>query len=374
MHFPEDVPTLSDGVVTLRAHTIDDVPRVVEQCNDPESIRWTTVPQPYADQDAVEWIGTVIPKGWTDRVTLIFAIEYAGRFGGSVDLRLRGGGEAEIGYGLHPDARGHGVARRALTLLLDWAFLERGVTVVSWRANRGNWASRRVAWRLGFRFGPTLPRLLDQRGESRDGWTAWLAADDPLEPRTPWLEPTPIDTARLHLRPWTESDGNRLVKAAYDPHLREGIPRSPLPVHPAEVPTYLLGIGELAATGQRVAWCVADRATDDALGSIALAPTDLDGDTAQVGYWSHPSGRGRGLMTEGLRAVADHAFRPAPGGLGLRRLFLLTAADNTPSRRLAERSGFHHVGTERAAAPKAGGTWADNALYDRLMDDPAPGG
>ena len=42
MRFPHDVPTLTDGVVTLRAHGEDDVRGVLEQSTDPVSQAWTT--------------------------------------------------------------------------------------------------------------------------------------------------------------------------------------------------------------------------------------------------------------------------------------------------------------------------------------------
>jgi RimJ/RimL family protein N-acetyltransferase len=57
----------------------------------------------------------------------------------------------------------------------------------------------------------------------------------------------------------------------------------------------------------------------------------------------------------------------ADGGFGARRLYLLTAVDNASSRRLAERAGFEHVGTERLSGPGHDGEgWSDSALYDRL--------
>ena len=71
------------------------------------------------------------------------------------------------------------------------------------------------------------------------------------------------------------------------------------------------------------------------------------------------------MLSRSVRHVADWALAPAPRGLGLRRLCLLTAMSNTASRRVAEQSGFVHVGTERSAAPVDGG-YDDNALYDRL--------
>ena len=53
---PEPAPVLTDGVVTLRAHSLDDADAVVEQSTDPESLRWTTVPRPYSREHAVSFI------------------------------------------------------------------------------------------------------------------------------------------------------------------------------------------------------------------------------------------------------------------------------------------------------------------------------
>ncbi len=370
MRFPHDVPVLTDGHVTLRAHTLDDVPRIVEQCNDPESLAWTTVPSPYDEEDARSWLGESIPAGWADDSTYCFAIEVDGRFGGSVDLRMKGGGEGELGFGLHPDVRGDGVMRRALVLLLDWGFA-RGVEVATWRAFVGNWASRRTVWGLGFTFGGTVPRLLPHRGERRDAWTAWLGAGDVREPVEPWLVPTVLEADGVRLRPWRSDDGPGLVEAAHDSLLREWIPASPLPRSEADVADYLVRVHLGAATNGRVAWCVADATTDVPLGNVAMFEFEDEGDdvTAQVGYWSLPAGRGRGVMTTALRTMTDWALTTrADGGFGARRLYLLTSEGNHGSRALAERAGFERVGTERGASRLPDGGFGDSALYDRLRD------
>ena len=46
--FPDVVPVLVDPAagVLLRAHREADIPGIIEQCRDPETIRWTTVPTP----------------------------------------------------------------------------------------------------------------------------------------------------------------------------------------------------------------------------------------------------------------------------------------------------------------------------------------
>jgi len=69
MPAPLTSPTLTDGVVTLRSHRPDDVPRMVEQCRDPESIAWTMVPTPYDERDAEEYGMRILPAGWVDDAT-----------------------------------------------------------------------------------------------------------------------------------------------------------------------------------------------------------------------------------------------------------------------------------------------------------------
>src|SRR5680860_343346 len=57
-------PTLTDGVVVLRAPTDDDIDGSVEQCQDPVSQRWTDVPVPYTRDDALRYLRDLIPGGW----------------------------------------------------------------------------------------------------------------------------------------------------------------------------------------------------------------------------------------------------------------------------------------------------------------------
>src|SRR3954466_9193387 len=100
-----EVPRLTGDDVTLRAHTEDDVDRIVEQCVDPLSIEWTIVPVPYTRDDAKQFVRHAMPGGWETDQEWGFAVEYEGRFAGTVSLRSRGDGRAEVAYGSHPDAR-----------------------------------------------------------------------------------------------------------------------------------------------------------------------------------------------------------------------------------------------------------------------------
>lgn len=172
-------PELVDGPdLTLRLPFVGDVDDIVAHCRDPELQRWTTVPVPYHETDAQEFLKRVA-EGWQANVATL-AIVHEGRFAGSVDLRFDGVGGAEVGFGLGPWARGQNVMSRALRLVLPWGFELPGVEVVHWKAQVGNWPSRRVAGRCGFRMEGTVRGLLEQRGERRDGWIGSLRRGDPM--------------------------------------------------------------------------------------------------------------------------------------------------------------------------------------------------
>jgi RimJ/RimL family protein N-acetyltransferase len=179
-------PELTDPPdLVLRLPLVDDLDDIVAQCRDPEFQRWTTVPVPYEESDAQDFLGRVA-DGWQANVAR-FVIEHQDRFSGTVDLRFDGLGGAEVGFGLAPWARGKGVMTRALRLVLAWGFGLPDIDVVYWRAQVGNSASRRVAGRCGFRMEGTVRGLLEQRGERRDGWIGSLRRGDPIigEPGTP---------------------------------------------------------------------------------------------------------------------------------------------------------------------------------------------
>jgi RimJ/RimL family protein N-acetyltransferase len=172
-------PVLSDGPdLVLRLPLRSDLDDIVAQCRDPEFQRWTTVPVPYRNSDARDFLQRVA-EGWRANVAR-FAIAHQDRFAGSVDLRFDGIGGAEVGFGLAPWARGMGVMTRALRLALAWGFELPDLEVVYWRAQVGNWASRRVAGRCGVRMEGTVRGLLEQRGERRDAWIGSLRRGQPL--------------------------------------------------------------------------------------------------------------------------------------------------------------------------------------------------
>lgn len=364
------VPTLSDGVVTLRAHHDGDLERCVEQSVDADSVRWTTVPSPYTLEDAKRFTRDVMPGGWASDQEWGFAVEFEGRYAGTVSLRNRGERRAEIAYGSHPDVRGTGAMERALRLLLEWGFSPEGrdLATVIWCANEFNWASRKLAWRVGFSFDGTLRGWLPHRGEMVDAWAGTLLRGEEREPRTEWLDAPRIVGEKVTLRRAVGSDRTRLMEGANDPETQRWIYRLPVPYDDAEADRFFAGREQEMADGRAVHWVMADARTDDFCGLVSIH--QIRRPCGEIGYWTHPDARGRGLTTEAVRLMARHAFIDAEdGGLGLERLALFADVANPASCAVAEHAGFTRIGTERLGTGTRSGERSDSAAYDLLRTD-----
>ncbi len=372
-----EVPVRTDGVVTLRAHTVDDVDAVTEMCRDAEFSRWTTVPVPYARANAEHFVTEIVPAGWREHTSFGWAIEAPdddgrSRFAGNVDLRTNP--RPDIGFGLHPWARGRGLMARAVRLATRWGFDTLGMPLVHWECHAGNLASWRVAWACGFAFQTTMPGYSPQRGELRDAWLAVLRADDEQRPSTRWLSAPVLEGEKVRLRPHTEADLGRIVEACSDPTTRHYLPtladRYTLESARSFVESCRLG----ASLGKKVTWAVADPDTDQLLANVSVF--DLDNTmcpgSAEVGYWAHPDARGRGAVTEAVELVTRHAFAAeSDGGLGCHRLQLGMSYGNAPSARIAERTGYRQVGHFRLDGRLGDGTYEDGLWFDQLATDRA---
>lgn len=357
---PTQAPTLSDGTVTLRAHRDDDVQRMWEQCQDPESIQWTTVPVPYSHADAADFV-RFNADAWRAGREWGFAVEYAGRYGGTVALRPEAPERAELAYGSHPDVRGTGAMERACRLLLAWGFDDRGLATVSWWADVGNWASRKLAWRVGFQFGGTVRGYLPHRGEMRDAWVGTLLRDDRREPLTPWLDKrTTVTSERVVLRPFRDDDVPRIVEACRDAETQRWFGGFPSPYEPEHA------LGWLHATRESdkvLRFAIADPRSDLLLGQVSIFDLRPSGD-GEIGYWLHPDARGRGLMIEAVAVVIGYAFET----LRLMKLKGAAAVDNAASRAVLEKAGMRYWGTERLGTRVRTGL-ADLAWYDLTPAD-----
>jgi len=167
-----DQPTLSDGVVSLRPWSSDDVAWVFESCQDLDIQRWTRVPVPYEIKHAELLTGPLSKTAWDERKGAHFAVTETatGVRLGSIGLVAfdEGAGVAETGYWTAPEARGTGATTRALQLLADWAFESAGVVRLELLVEVENIKSRAVAERAGFHCDGEMAKKFWRHGAHRD--------------------------------------------------------------------------------------------------------------------------------------------------------------------------------------------------------------
>lgn len=382
------VPVLSDGVVTLRALGAGDLGTgapgehsVRAQAVDPAMVRWTTVPTPYGARDA-EFFLSMNAQGWLSGGHRGWAVADAatGDFLGSIDLRPTDDDAAEIGFGVGPWAVGRGVTTRAVALALGWAFdpAGLGVRTVQWQAHLGNWASRRVAWKTGFRGFAVVRDLCQQRGRAVDGWIATIRADEVGHPKERWLTvPTLPITARdgsaWMLRPWRHDDAEveSVRQACSDPETQRWLTHLHTPYTAEDAREFLTWSLERSAVGEAYPWALAPAGGGPGVASISLFGLGRAYGSPELGWWAHPSVRGRGLIAAAVRAVCDFAFAADTDGPRAHRLLVEASASNAGSIRVARAAGFTEFGCGHAEDLLPDGTWDDCRYLERLRPDVA---
>jgi ribosomal-protein-serine acetyltransferase len=99
-------------------------------------------------------------------------------------------------------------------------------------------------------------------------------------------------------------------------------------------------------------------------GVIGFIKVDWENRSTGLGYWLGAEHEGRGVMTEAVRAMVDHALQ----AWELNRVEIRVAAENRRSRAIPERLGFRRDGTLRQAE-QANGRYLDSVVYSMLAPD-----
>ena len=160
-------PELTDGVVVLRPLDLGDVAEHLAG-EDEELVRWLNGGP--GTRETVEAHVRACMAAWdAGGPTITFSIRTGApeRLVGTVDahLDLAGlePGQANIAYGLYPDARGRGLASHAVELMCTYLAAWHGIREVVIRTDPANAASAAVALRTGF-------RLARRGGEGELDW------------------------------------------------------------------------------------------------------------------------------------------------------------------------------------------------------------
>ena len=150
-----------------------------------------------------------------------------------------------------------------------------------------------------------------------------------------------LETERLLLRPWRESDAEECYKYAKDPRVG---PIAGWPVHKSVensrhvIKTFLM---------EPETYAIVLKETGFPVGSIGLHRNDLaeKEDEMELGYWIGVPYWGRGLVPEASRELLRHAF----DDLHLARVWCGYYDGNEQSKRVQEKLGFKYQWTNEHA-------------------------
>lgn len=150
-----------------------------------------------------------------------------------------------------------------------------------------------------------------------------------------------METERILLRPWRDSDAEALFKYASDPEVG---PRAGWPPHKNVEES--LGIIR-TVFGTETMWAVELKETSEAIGCVGYLPASasnlkIENDQCEVGYWIAKPYWGKGICTEAMRLVVDYCFHVK----GFTVLWGDYFPENPASGRVMEKCGFVDTGEE----------------------------
>jgi RimJ/RimL family protein N-acetyltransferase len=164
-----------------------------------------------------------------------------------------------------------------------------------------------------------------------------------------------IHEAGLLLRPFQEADADAVYRACQDPRIQRWT-NVPVPYRREHAASFVTSFTEQSwASGSAAPLGVFDAATGDLLGSCGLVKILPLEAAAEIGYWTAPWARGRGVATGAARAVARWTL----ASLNLGRVLWRAEVGNHASRLVAIRIGVHMEGLLRGDVRRRGGETAD---------------
>lgn len=194
-----------------------------------------------------------------------------------------------------------------------------------------------------------------------------MITPDPHAP--PELPPEPIEIAAgtLQLRPWEHRLIPELLAAMGDPVYRQWAVAA-VPSSEAEAEAWINARLQAWRDGKVLSFAVQDAPTAELLGGVTLRSFGIWPRAADIGYWTAPAARQRGVAVAAVNVITRWAF----SSLELNRLTLFHAVQNSAACQVATAAGYLLEGVARGALPRAAGGWFDMEMHARLAGDPAP--
>ena len=309
----------------------------------------------YTPESVRRMIRDEVAEGLSSGTLAVLALADAetDRFVGSLVLFDVSSEAAEVGFWIHPDARGAGHARRGLELASRFA-RNSGLRTLTARTLLENKASQRCLTNAGFH---EVERAIGTTPAGQREELFHYRRD--LKPTAQW----PLATERLRLRPHNADDAEWLHELYSRPDVARYLLDEPWT---AEV-THDKLTERLAKTdidGETGALALVIEHDGVPIGDVALWLTDHEHRQGEIGWVLDPAHGGQGFASEAVRAVLALGF----DHYRLHRITAQMDARNSASAALARRVGLrleaHHVQDWFSK-----GEWTDTLIFARLASE-----
>jgi RimJ/RimL family protein N-acetyltransferase len=321
--------------------------------------RFGHLPEPdYTPESVQRMIREEVAAGLSSGTLAVLALADAetDRFVGSLVLFDVSSQAAEVGFWIHPEARGEGHARRGLELASRFAH-NSGLRTLTARTLPENKASQRCLTTAGFR---EVERSVGTTPAGQHQELFHYRRD--LKPTAQW----PLVTERLHLRPHNVDDAEWLHELYSRPDVARHLLDEPWT---AEVTREKLAerLAKTDIDGDTGALALVIEHDGVPIGDVALWLTDHEQRQGEIGWVLDPDHSGRGFASEAVRAVIALGF----DHYKLHRITAQMDARNSASAALARRVGLrleaHHVQDWFSK-----GEWTDTLIFARLASEHMP--
>ena len=177
----------------------------------------------------------------------------------------------------------------------------------------------------------------------------------------------PIQTERLVLRPFVDSDAPRIELLLNDKEIASNTRTIDYPYPKGGALEWIAKITRWRETGDGYAFAICRSQQDQGhrlIGAVGLEANKED-HAAELGYWLGREFWNQGYCTEAAKSVIEFGFEE----LGLRRITSQHMARNPASGRVMEKLGMTREGLRREHVRKWG-VFEDVVVYGILSGDP----
>lgn len=154
--WPCEIPLLYHGDITLRRTEERDIVPIFNACQDPLIPHFTTVPSPYLQSHAEDFIRDIAPRSFDEKTEMLFAIvkgkDGDEKFCGLISFHTTSldNHSTELGYWMAKEARGKGIAKTAVLLLTQYGIEAMGFRRIEAMVDNENAVSKALLLSAGY--------------------------------------------------------------------------------------------------------------------------------------------------------------------------------------------------------------------------------